>query len=151
MERHDLAAYYRVVVTPLLVTVERAGDRAAKPVVVASLPIAANARPSVLRVAWDDPDIPYLERRRPAATLEPRMLGDNPDKEQAEYRLDDGPWKPMTKDRRDIWRDQFPTQKIPVGMHSAVVRLTTSNAITYTGELLFEIERTNTEPTANGP
>ncbi|HLK58828.1 MAG TPA: PQQ-binding-like beta-propeller repeat protein [Chthonomonadaceae bacterium] len=147
MSPHNPAAYYRVVVTPLLVTVERVSDRAAKPVVVASLPIAAGAHPSLLRVAWDDPDIPYLERRRPAATLEPRALSDNPDKEQAEYQIDEGPWKPMTKDRRDIWRDQFATQKISIGMHSAVVHLTTSNAITYTGELLFEVERSNTEPT----
>ena len=53
----------------------------------------------------------------------------------------------MTKDARDIWRDVFPTKPISVGVHSAIVRLTTSNNVALTDELIFEVERSAQEPT----
>ena len=142
-------SYHRVTVTPALVTIERVvKEQPGKPIKVATLPVSRGAKPSVLRAGWDDPDVPFLERRRPAATLDPRAVADNPDKEKAEYRLDDGPWKPMTKDARDIWRDQFYTRNLPVGVHSADIRLTTSNNVTYQDELIFETERGLDQPEA---
>ncbi len=135
-------SYHRVQVSPLLVTLERVTKEAPDaPTVIASLPVARKAKPSLLRAGWDDPDVPFLERRRPAATLDPRAVADNPDKEKGEYRLNDGAWQPMTKDARDIWRDQFMTKSIPLGVNAADVRLTTSNAVTYMDELIFEVER----------
>lgn len=141
-------SYYRVSVTPLLLSIDRVvKEKPGQPVHIATLPMARKAKPSVMQVDWDDPDVPFLERRRPAATLSPRAVNDIPDKEKAEYRVDDGTWKPMTKDARDIWRDQFPTSGIPIGMHSADIRLVTSNDIAYENELIFEVERGPDEPT----
>ncbi|HZO91807.1 MAG TPA: PQQ-binding-like beta-propeller repeat protein [Chthonomonadaceae bacterium] len=134
-------SYDRVTVEPSTITIDRiVRETPDQPVHVATIPISRGAHPSVLRVGWDDPDVPFLERRRPSALLEPRAVTDNPDKERAEYRIDDGPWKPMTKTPRDIWHDEFPTKGIPVGVHSVDIRLTTSNNVTYEGELIFEVE-----------
>jgi outer membrane protein assembly factor BamB/predicted phosphodiesterase len=140
-------SYYHVSVTPVLVTIDRVYTTNPGPAFHVTIPIQRRAKPSQLKAGWDDPNVPFLERKRPAATLEPRAVTDNPDKEKAEYRLEDGPWKPMTKDARDIWRDVFLTKPLPVGVHSADVRLTTSNNVALTDELIFEIERTGTEPT----
>jgi outer membrane protein assembly factor BamB/3',5'-cyclic AMP phosphodiesterase CpdA len=131
---------YLVRIDPALVRVDRPGDGAAL-THVATLPVTRRAHPSILKSAWDDPDIPYLERRRPAVTLEPRAVADNPEDEKARYRIDDGPWKPMTKDARDVWRDTFPTRGIPVGVHAADIDLTTSSGVTEDAELVFEVER----------
>ena len=100
-----------------------------------------------MRVVWDDPDNPYLERRRPAATLSPRAVADNPDKERAVYRIDSGPWKPLIKDRRDIWSETFTTKDIAIGIHTTDVLLTTSNDQRDVDELIFEVERDNREAT----
>jgi outer membrane protein assembly factor BamB len=141
-------SYDRVSVTPSTLTIDRIVKEKPTAVHVASVPLTQRARPSLLRVTWDDPDLPFLERRRPLALLDPRAIADNPDQEQARYRLDDGDWKPMTKDARDIWRDQFYTRTIPVGVHATDIRLTTSNNVTYEDELIFEVERPISEPIA---
>ena len=142
------AAAYRFNVNQSVVTIERFDPAGNAPgTVVATVPILRKPRSSVLRAGWDDPDVPFLERRRPAVTLEPRAIVDNPDKELAEYRVDDGPWKPLKKDTRDIWKDQFATKGIAVGMHSADVRLDTSANGSYRDELIFEVERAEDEPT----
>ncbi len=140
-------SYYRVNVTPVLVTIDRIYTENPGPAFHLAIPIQRRSKPSQLRAGWDDPNVPFLERKRPAVTLEPRAVTDNPDKEKAEYRIEDGPWKPLVKDQRDIWRDVFMTRALPIGVHSAYVRLTTSNGITLSDELIFEVERTNTEPT----
>jgi outer membrane protein assembly factor BamB len=140
-------SYYRVSVTPVLVTIDRVYTLNPGPAFHVAIPIQRRGKPSQLRAGWDDPNVPFLERKRPAATLEPRAVTDNPDKEKADYHVDDGPWKAMTKDARDIWRDQFLTRPIPVGVHSATVRLTTSNNVTLSDELIFEVERSESEPT----
>ncbi|HLK61567.1 MAG TPA: PQQ-binding-like beta-propeller repeat protein [Chthonomonadaceae bacterium] len=141
-------SYLRVNVTPLLVTIDRfVKEKPGVPVHIATLPTQLKNKPSVLQVAWDDPDIAFLERRRPMALLSPRAVTDNPDKETAQYRIDDGDWKPMTKDARDIWRDQFPTKPISVGVHSCDIRLTTSNNVTYEDELIFEVDHGLSQPT----
>ncbi len=140
-------SYYKVGVTPVLVTVDRVYTLSPGPVFHLTIPIQRRSRPSQLRAGWDDPNIPFLERKRPAVTLEPRAVTDNPDKEKAEYRIEDGPWKPMAKDARDIWRDVFPTRPLSVGVHSATVRLTTSNTVSLSDELIFEVERSGSEPT----
>jgi outer membrane protein assembly factor BamB len=143
----DQGSYHKVHVTPLLVTIERYMEGQAEPAPIASLPVSRRANPSVLRVTWDDPDVMLCARKRPAATLIPRAVADNPDREKAEYRLDDGDWKPMTKDARDIWRDTFLTKDVPIGVHTTDIRLTTSNNIAYQAELYFELEREYNEPT----
>lgn len=133
--------FCRVHVRPDLVTLERGSSE--KPgafVTIASLPINPPP-PSQLRAGWDDPDVPYLARRRIAALLDPRSPEDDPSKESAEYRIDSGPYRPMEQDSRDIWHVVFPTAPIPVGVHSSDVRLTTSNKVTYSDELIFEVER----------
>ena len=141
-------SYYRVTVTPLIVSIDRVvKEKPGEAEHIASIPINGKAITSQLRAGWDDPDVPFLERRRAAATLEPRAVNDNPDGEQGEVRLDDGPWSPMTKDRRDIWRNQFSTRGLPTGIHTANVRITTSNAAVLTQELIFEVERDEKEAT----
>ncbi len=141
-------SYYRVTVTPLIVTIDRVvKEKPGEAEHIASIPIGGKNVPSQLRAGWDDPDVPFLERRRAAATLEPRAVSDNPDGEKGEFRLDDGPWVHMTKDRRDIWRNQFVTRDLPTGIHTATVRVTTSNAVALSQELIFEVERDEKEPT----
>ena len=140
---------YNVALSQLIVNVDRIdlSSPAAKPVHMATSPAATKIKGSQMRVIWDDPDIPYLERRRPAATLSPRVVADNPDKERAQYRIDSGPWKPLTKDRRDIWSETFPTKDISIGIHTADVWLTTSNDQRDEDELIFEVERDSKEAT----
>lgn len=141
-------SYYRVTVTRLLVTVERVTkENPGQPTRLISLPVTSRLKPSLMRADWDDPDVPYLARRRPAATFAPRALSDSPETETAQYRLDDGPFRPMKKDARDIWRDQFSTKGLPIGVHTADVQITTSNKVTYQQELIWELERDNREPT----
>ncbi len=140
-------SYYRVNVSKLLVTLDRQFLSATGEPYHATIPIANKSHPSILKAEWDDPDNAFLSRRRPQASLNPRAVTDNPDKETAEYRIDDGPYKPLLKDKRDLWRQQFETKDIAIGVHTADVRLTTSNNITYEDELIFELERNNTEPT----
>jgi outer membrane protein assembly factor BamB len=140
-------SYYKVAVTPVLVTIDRVYTQTPGVPFHVTIPISRRSKPSQLKAGWDDPNVPFLERKRAAATLEPRAVTDNPDKEKAEYRVDDGAWKPMTKDARDIWRDVFLTRPLAVGVHSADVRLTTSNNISLSDELIFEVERTSSEPT----
>ena len=141
-------SYYRVTVSPLIVSIDRVvKERPGDAEHIASIPIGGKTITSRMRAGWDDPDVPFLARRRAAATLEPRAVNDNPDGEKGEVRLDDGPWKPMTKDRRDIWRDQFQTKGQAVGIHTATVRITTSNGVELTQELIFEVERDDKEPT----
>lgn len=140
-------SYYKISVTPLLATVDRVYTKTAGPEFHFVIPITRHSKPSLLRAGWDDPDNPFLERKRPAVTLEPRAVSDNPDREKSEYRIDEGAWKPMTKDARDIWRDTFQTKGIAVGVHTASVRLTTSSNVPLSDELIFEIERESSEPT----
>lgn len=141
-------SYYRVSVTPLIVTIDRfVKEKPGEAQHIANIPISGRVVPSQLRAGWDDPDVPFLERRRAAATLEPRAVGDNPDGEKGEMRLDDGPWLPMTKDRRDIWRNQFMTKGLSIGMHTATVRITTSNGLALSQDMIFEVERDEKEAT----
>ena len=140
-------SFYKISVTPLLATVDRVYTKSAGPEFHVAIPITRRSKPSLLRAGWDDPDNPFLERKRPAVTLEPRAVSDNPDKEKSEYRIDEGAWKPMAKDARDIWRDTFQTKGIAVGVHTASVRLTTSANVPLNDELIFEIERESSEPT----
>ena len=140
-------SFYKISVTPLLATVDRVYAKTAGPEFHVAIPITRRSKPSVLRAGWDDPDNPFLERKRPAVTLEPRAVSDNPDKEKSEYRIDEGVWKPMMKDARDIWRDTFQTKGIAVGVHTASIRLTTSANVPLKDELIFEIERDSNEPT----
>ena len=137
----------QVTVTPLLVTIERLKPGSAPPVKLASIAASPRVKGSLLRVAWDDPDNPFLARRRPAATLSPRAVADNPDKEVSEYRIDSGPWKAMTRDRRDIWTDSFMTSPLSIGIHTTDVRLTTSAGVANQEELIFEVERDTNEET----
>ncbi len=140
-------SYYRVSVTPLIVSIDRiVKEKPGEVEHIASIPVSGKAVTSQIRGGWDDPDVPFLERRRAAATLEPRAVSDNPDSEKGEARLDDGPWKPMVKDRRDIWRDQFLTKGMALGIHTATVRITTSNKVQLSQELIFEVERDEKEP-----
>jgi outer membrane protein assembly factor BamB len=136
---------YLVQVDPALVRIDRAAAHGAL-VHVATIAVPRRSHASVLKAGWDDPDIPYLERRRPAATLEPRAVADDPDEEKASYRIDDGAWKPLTKDARDVWRDTFSTRGIPVGVHSADIDVLSSSGITHSEELIFELERSTREP-----
>jgi len=141
-------SYYRVTVTPLIVTIDRiVKEKPGEAEHIASIPVSGKTLTSQIRAGWDDPDVPFLERRRAAATLEPRAVTDNPDNEKGEARLDEGPWQPMTKDRRDIWRDQFLTKGMALGIHTATVRITTSNGVQLSHELIFEVERDEKEPT----
>jgi outer membrane protein assembly factor BamB/predicted MPP superfamily phosphohydrolase len=141
-------SYYKVIVSPQLVTIERYNkDKPGQGSVVATLPLGHKSKTSQMHVFWDDDNDPFLTRRWPTAVLQPRAISDNPEKESAQYRIDEGAYKPLIKDSRDIWRDPFPTKDIPVGVHTADVRLTTSNNVTYDDELIFEIERDNREPT----
>ncbi|HEV2472860.1 MAG TPA: PQQ-binding-like beta-propeller repeat protein, partial [Chthonomonadales bacterium] len=141
-------SFYRVSVTPAIVSIDRImNEQTGSPVHIASIPVSPGAKPSQLKAGWDDPDIPFLERRRPACYLDPRAVTDNPDKEKAEYRIDSGSWKPMKKDARDVWSDQFGTAGIAIGVHSADLRLTTSNGIGLEDELIFEVERAENEAT----
>ncbi len=139
---------YHVSLSQLLVSVDRENLTVpGKPEHTASLATAPKSKGSQMKVVWDDPDNPYLERRRPAATLSPRAVSDNPDKEKAVYRIDSGPWKPLIKDRRDIWSETFATKEISIGIHTADILLTTSNDQRDSDELIFEVERDHLEPT----
>lgn len=139
-------SYHRISMTPLMATIERVDLNSGDAVKIASLPLPQRIKPSVLHSGWNDPNVPFLERRRPTAGLQPRALADVPDKEKGEYRINDGPWKPLTRDARDVWSDVFYTKTIPVGVHTATIRLTTSTDAVYQDELIFEVERDEREP-----
>ena len=111
-----------------------------------TLPIAGGVS-SELQTAWNDPDVPFLFRRRPAAFLDPRSPDDDPAHESAEYLIDDGLYLPMQRNDRNIWESVFLTGSIPTGVHTCDIKLTSSSKITYEGELIFEVERTHNEPT----
>lgn len=138
--------FHRVTVTPLLVTVERV-QRNGEVTPVVTIPVSPRARPSVLRAGFDDGNTPYLVRRHPIALLNPRAVNDTPEQETAEIRINDGAFSPMVRDARDIWRAPFRTEQIPVGVHSATIRLTTSNQAVHEAEIIFEVERDAREPT----
>ncbi|MCW3094681.1 MAG: WD40-like repeat, partial [Chthonomonadaceae bacterium] len=141
-------SYYRVNVSPLIVSIDRiVKEKPGEVEHIASIPVGGKGITSQIRAGWDDPDVPFLERRRAAATLEPRAVNDNPDNEKGEARLDDGPWQPMLKDKRDIWRDQFLTKGLATGIHTKTVRITTSNGVQLSQELIFEVERDEKEAT----
>ncbi len=141
-------SYYRINYSPLLLTVAKVTkDKPGQGVQLASIALSEKTKPSVLRAGWDDPAIAFLERRRPAATLDPRAILDNPDKEIAEYKIDEGAWKPMTRDARDVWRDVFLTKGLSIGQHIVGVQLTTSNKQLFSDELIFEVERNSNEST----
>ncbi len=105
------------------------------------------AMQSILQVGWNDPNNPFLARRRVAALLDPRSPSDSADGETAKMRIDDMPWLPMTQDIRDIWKRVFYPQSVPVGVHVCDVQLTTSNHEVLGGELIFEVERSHSEAT----
>ncbi|MDE2127224.1 MAG: PQQ-binding-like beta-propeller repeat protein [Armatimonadetes bacterium] len=140
-------SWYQVSVSPLIVRIDRVEkEEPDKPVHIADIPISPGESSSHLQAAWDDPDVPYLARRRPAARLEPRAIADVPDHETAKYRIDDGAWKPLTRSARNVWRDQFLTAGMQIGIHACDIALTTSNQITLEDELIFEVERDVNEP-----
>ena len=140
-------AYDRVSVTPLMITIERVPTaNPDKAETLLKIPARSKNDRSTLLAGWNDPDIPFLARRRPTAKLEPRAFSDNPESELGEYRVDSGVWKPLTRDARDYWSDQFPTKDISVGIHTAEVRVTTSRGAVLSRELIFEVERELTEP-----
>lgn len=138
-------AYHRITVTPLMATIERVELGTGAAVKVAGLPLTQRYKPSLMRSGWDDANVSIAVRRRPMVTLQPRAVTDLPDNESAEYRINNGDWLPMQRDARDMWRDVFLTKDIPIGVHSAAVRLTTSNKVSYQDELIFEVEREDTE------
>ena len=140
-------SFHRVTVSPLYVTIERFTKNGAayKAEVVAKIPTRGEKR-SVLQAGFDDPNVSILERRRPSATLVPRAFEDTPDKETADYRIDDGDWLPLTKNMRDIWSSEFAARSVSVGVHAATIRLTTARKTALTEESIFEVERDATEP-----
>ncbi len=139
-------SYHRVTVSPVMVTIERISKENSKGEVVARIPVKGNSARSQLRVGWNDPNLPYLVRRRPTALLEPRAFQDTTEGEIAEYRVDGGEWAPLKRDSRDIWSETFLTKSLTVGIHTAGVRLTTSNHEPLEDELIFEVEREINEP-----
>ncbi len=149
--------YHRVSVTPLTITIERvtAGgekteknkkNNAEQAETLFKIPVRSRLDKSNLLAGWNDPDVPFLARRRPTAKLEPRALADNPENEQGDYRVDSGEWKLLTRDARDYWSDQFLTKDIPVGIHTAAIRVTTGRGTILSRELIFEVERDAAEP-----
>ena len=140
-------AYDRVSVTPLMITIERVPTaNPDKAETLLKIPTRSKNDRSTILAGWNDPDIPFLARRRPTAKLEPRAFADNPESELGEYRVDSGGWKPLARDARDYWSDQFPTKDISVGIHTAAVRVTTSRGAVLSRELIFEVERDLNEP-----
>ncbi len=142
-------SFHRVTVSPLFVTIERYNRTGPnlpfKPEIVAKIPTRGEKR-STLQAGFDDPNVSILERRRPSALLSPRAFEDTPDKESADYRIDDGDWLPLTKNARDIWSAEFAAKNVPVGVHAATLRVTTSRKNTLSDEVIFEVEREANEP-----
>lgn len=128
-----------------LITLRQRGVDQPEPAAT-SIPLV-EAMQSVLQVGWNDPNNPYLARRRVAALLDPRSPSDSADGETARMRIDDMPWMPMTQDIRNIWKRVFFPQSVPVGVHVCDVEITTSNHEMLGGELIFEVERSHTEAT----
>lgn len=140
--------YHRIRLTAArMVIEERTLNGSAPPREIASIPIPQRSRTSLLRAGFDDDANPYLVRRHPVGTLEPRAVNDNPEEETGEYRIDEGAWQPMKRDARDVWRSPFRTESIPIGIHTATVRITTSNKMPHVSESIFEVERDNREAT----
>lgn len=139
-------SYHRVTVSPVLVTIERLSKESPKGEIVARIPVKGNRARSQLRVAWNDPNLPFLTRRRPTAVLEPRAFQDTTEGETGEYRIDNEAWIPLKRNSRDIWSEVFPTKNTPIGVHTAGVRIITSNHETLEDELIFEVEREIDEP-----
>lgn len=140
-------SYYSVNVSSQLVTISISNlDRSRKQMNVTEIPVA-QTMVSVLRAGWDDPDNPFLFRRRPAALLDPRSPSDSAHGENADYRIDGDPWQPLTQNARDIWETVFYPATIPVGVHTCDIKLITSNHTVLESELILEIERTHQEPT----
>ncbi len=142
----EAGSYHRVIVSPVMVTIERITNENPKPTIVAQIAVKGNRARSRMRAGWNDPDVPYLARRRPAAVLEPRAFEDTTEGELGEYRIDSGAWQPLVRGARDIWTEAFTTKNIPIGMHTATVKITTNNRFVLEDELIFEVERRNNEP-----
>jgi outer membrane protein assembly factor BamB len=140
--------YYRIRLTAARMVIEER-DLSGSPKItpLASIPVPQRARTSLLRSGFDDDGNPYLIRRHPVGTFEPRAVGDNPEDETGEYRIDEGGWQPMQRDARDVWRSPFRTEKIPVGIHTATVRITTGAKVPHESEIIFEVERDRNETT----
>ncbi len=134
-----------VTVDRALITIEQRSSSATQPTTV-RLPLVESMQ-SILQVAWNDPNNPFLARRRVAALLDPRSPSDSADGETAKMRIDDMPWLPMTQDIRNIWKRVFYPQSVSVGVHVCDVQLTTSNHEVLGGELIFEVERSHSEAT----
>ena len=139
---------YKVRVTPLRVAIDQIRiDGDSKPSEIAAFPILQRSRQSVLRAGFDDDGNPFLVRRHPIGLFEPRAVSDNPEQETGEYRIDEGSYQPLKRDARDIWRNPFRTESIPIGMHTASVRVTPEGKSPHYAEIIFEVERDSKEPT----
>lgn len=139
---------HKIRVTPLRVAIDQIRiDGDSKPAEIAAFPILQRSRQSVLRAGFDDDGNPFLVRRHPIGLFEPRAVSDNPEQETGEYRIDEGSYQPLKRDARDIWRNPFRTESIPIGMHTASVRITPESKSPHYAEIIFEVERDSKEPT----
>ena len=150
MSESQAALAYRVRVTPLRISITQIhADGTKPPAEVASFTPTFSTRKSVLKAAFDDDGNPFLVRRHPIGLFEPRAISDNPENETGEYRIDEGEYQPMKRDARDIWRSPFRAESLPVGIHSATVRVTSEseNRTPHSSEIIFEVERDTKEAT----
>ena len=58
-------SFHQITVTPLMITIERITKAQPKPQMIAKIPVRGRASRSVLLAGWNDPDVPFLTRRRP--------------------------------------------------------------------------------------
>lgn len=127
----------------------RKEDAGKPPIVVADLPRAATPRRTI-GFAWDDPQLPFLKRRRLLAELRVDGKQFSDDRIRCEYAVNGGSFTTMEVDKRDkkglSFIGEFETEKLGDGIHRVVIRLTAPDGEVFTRVEPFRVERLEGRP-----
>lgn len=116
---------------------------------IASIPRAGTPR-RLIAFAWDDPNVPLLERRRFLAELRDASGKARDEKSTASYTVDDDAETPMERDTRDkdsvSFVAQFPTKKLSPGSHRICITVKGGDGVAFQRDEWFTVERLGNEP-----
>ncbi len=137
-------SYHIVDVDAKNLTVTRVSTEAPNGKVIATIARAGTGRRSV-GFAWDDPNIPYLARRRLLAEMRIDDKQISEDKITCAYAIDDGKPTPMPVDTRDkkglSFIGEFETKDLSDGAHRARILLTAPDGEVLRRDEWFRVER----------
>jgi outer membrane protein assembly factor BamB len=134
---------------PKQLVVLRPGMGVKRTEVVATLPRVGLPRRRIAFL-WDDAGLSILLRRRALAELRVGDAGAHDDKVRAEYSIDDGPRRPMTRDERDkesvSFLAQWETKGFSSGAHTLHLWFTAPDGELFTRQESFVVEQTAGSP-----